>query len=113
MMNDTDLVYIVKEVEAQSKYVFKYGFEPVNKEKADVIVNDLYKIENINKPIKCESAYKVQDLIDIERNSPNPNIDLVAKLMKFLNKGLSFLCITPYTSEKRNCFIENLRCISK
>jgi hypothetical protein len=65
MMNDTDLVYIVKEVEAQSKYVFKYGFELVNKEKATVIVNDFYKIENINKPIKCESSYKVQDLLDI------------------------------------------------
>jgi hypothetical protein len=65
MMNDTDLVYIVKEVEAQTKYVFKYGFELVNKEKATVIVNDFYKIENINKPIKCESSYKVQDLLDI------------------------------------------------
>jgi F0F1-type ATP synthase epsilon subunit len=64
-MNDTDVVYIIKEVEAQSKYVFKYGFELINKEKATIIVNDLYKIENINKPIKCESAYKVQDLIDI------------------------------------------------
>jgi hypothetical protein len=64
-MNDTDVVYIIKEIEAQSKYVFKYGFELINKEKVNDVVSNLYKIENINKPIKCESAYKVQDLIDI------------------------------------------------
>jgi len=64
-MNDTDNVYIVKEVPAQSKYTFKYGFELVNKEAANAIIKNLYKIENINKPIKAESAYKVQDLIDI------------------------------------------------
>lgn len=64
-MNDTDNVYIVKEVPAQSKYTFKYGFELVNKEAVNAITKNLYKIENINKPIKAESAYKVQDLIDI------------------------------------------------
>jgi hypothetical protein len=63
--NDTEDVYVIKEVEAQSKYVFKYGFELINKEKVNDVVSNLYKIENINKPIKCESAYKVQDLIDI------------------------------------------------
>ncbi len=65
MMNDTDIVYIVKEVEAQSKYVFKYGFETTTKELAESVVKPLYRIESINKPIKCESAYKSQDLIDI------------------------------------------------
>jgi len=65
LMNDTDVVYIVKEVPAQSKYVFKYGFEISNKELLNTIKESLYKIESINKPIKCESAYKVQDLIDI------------------------------------------------
>ena len=64
-MNDTNNVYIVKEVPAQSKYTFKYGFELVNKESTNSIKETLYKIENINKPIKAESAYKVQDLIDI------------------------------------------------
>lgn len=65
LMNDTDVVYIIKEVPAQSKYVFKYGFEISNKESSNSIKESLYKIESINKPIKCESAYKVQDLIDI------------------------------------------------
>ena len=65
LMNDTDVVYIVKEVPAQSKYVFKYGFEIVTKESSNSIKESLYRIESINKPIKCESAYKVQDLIDI------------------------------------------------
>lgn len=65
LMNDTDVVYIVKEVPAQSKYVFKYGFEIATKESSNSIKESLYRIESINKPIKCESAYKVQDLIDI------------------------------------------------
>jgi hypothetical protein len=65
MLNDTDIIYIVKEVEGQSKYVFKYGFEIATKEMLKSIDESLYKIESINKPIKCESVYKVQDLIDI------------------------------------------------
>lgn len=65
LTNDSEAVYVIKEVEAQSKYVFKYGFELINKENVNDIVNNLYKIENINKPIKCESSYKVQDLIEI------------------------------------------------
>jgi hypothetical protein len=65
LLNDTDIIYIVKEVEGQSKYVFKYGFEVATKEMLKSIDESLYKIESINKPIKCESAYKVQDLIDI------------------------------------------------
>ncbi len=65
LTNDSEDVYVIKEVEAQSKYVFKYGFELINKEKVNDVVSNLYKIENINKPIKCESSYKVQDLIDI------------------------------------------------
>jgi hypothetical protein len=65
LLNDTDIIYIVKEVEGQSKYVFKYGFEVATKEMLKSVDESLYKIESINKPIKCESAYKVQDLIDI------------------------------------------------
>ncbi len=65
LLNDTDIIYIVKEVEGQSKYVSKYGFEVATKEMLKSIDESLYKIESINKPIKCESAYKVQDLIDI------------------------------------------------
>jgi hypothetical protein len=65
LMNDTNIIYIVKEVEGQSKYVSKYGFEIATKEMLKTIDNSLYKIENINKPIKCETAYKVQELIDI------------------------------------------------
>ena len=65
LMNDTDVVYIIKEVHSQSKYVFKYGFEITTKELSNSVKESLYRIESINKPIKCESAYKVQDLIDI------------------------------------------------
>ena len=46
-MNDTDVVYIVKEVPAQSKYVFKYGFEIATKESLESIKESLYKIEYV------------------------------------------------------------------
>lgn len=65
LMNDTDVVYIIREVPSQSKYVFKYGFEITTKELSNSVKDSLYRIESINKPIKCESVYKVQELIDI------------------------------------------------
>ena len=65
LMNDTNVIYIVHEIPAQSKYYNKYGFEMANDESLNNIRSTLYKIDNIGKPIKAESSYKVQDLIDI------------------------------------------------
>jgi hypothetical protein len=65
LMNDTNVIYIVDEVSVQSKYYNKYGFEMATDETLNNIRTTLYKIDNIAKPIKGASSYKVQDLIDI------------------------------------------------
>ena len=65
LMNDTPDIYIIREVELQSKYMQKYGFELATSDKLDEIHNTLYKIETINKPIKALSSYKAQELINI------------------------------------------------
>ena len=65
LINDTTEIYIIREIEVQSKYMKKYGFEIATSETLDEIRDTLYKIETIDKPIKALSSYKVQDLITI------------------------------------------------
>ena len=65
LMNDTEPIYIIREVESQSKYNKKYGFEIANNDSLQNIRTTLYKIENLDKPIKALSSYKVADLVDI------------------------------------------------
>jgi hypothetical protein len=64
-MNDSDVIYIVHELEDQSKYYKKYGFELATVDALNNIKNTLYKLDNIAKPIKAISSYKVQDLLDM------------------------------------------------
>jgi hypothetical protein len=64
-ISESSDVYIIYEVELQSKYTKKYGFEMATTEKLNEIYNTLYKIEIIDKPIKGLSAYKVCDLLNI------------------------------------------------
>jgi hypothetical protein len=65
LINDTNDIYIIREIEQQSKYKKKYGFEIANNEILEEIRNTLYKIDTIDKPIKGLSSYKVADLINI------------------------------------------------
>jgi hypothetical protein len=65
LMNDLTDIYIIREIDFQSKYVKKYGFEIATNQILDNIRNTLYRIDTIDKPIKALSSYKVQDLIDI------------------------------------------------
>jgi hypothetical protein len=65
LMNDTNISYIVYEIESQSKYNSKFGFELANENLLSSIRRDKYKLDKLDKPIKSESAYKVQDLIDM------------------------------------------------
>lgn len=65
LMNDTGPIYIIREVECQSKYNKKYGFEIANDDSLDNIRTSLYKIDKLDKPIKALSSYKVKDLTDI------------------------------------------------
>jgi hypothetical protein len=65
LMNDSNIIYIVNEVESQSKYNNKYGFEMATEDLLHNIRSTKYKLDKIDKPIKSESSYKVQDLLDI------------------------------------------------
>lgn len=65
LMNDSEPVYIIREVENKSKYNKNYGFEIANQTSIEQIRTTLYKLEILDKPIKSLSCYKVQDLVDI------------------------------------------------
>ena len=65
LTNDTDVIYVVHELQNQSKYHKKYGYELGTEETINKIRNSLYKLEIVDKPIKGISAYKVSDLLEI------------------------------------------------
>jgi hypothetical protein len=65
LTNDSNIIYIVNEVESQSKYNNKYGFEMATEDLLNNIRSTKYKLDKIDKPIKSDSSYKVQDLLDI------------------------------------------------
>ncbi len=65
LTNYTSTTYIVYELESQSKYYNKYGFEISTEELVTNIRTNLYKIDTIGKPIKGLSSYKVEELIHI------------------------------------------------
>ena len=65
LMNDTEPIYIIRTLDLQSKYNKKYGFEIGNNDSLNDIRTTLYKIENLDKPIKALSSYKVKDLTDM------------------------------------------------
>jgi len=65
LMNDDNPIYIIREHDFQSKYNKKYSFEVANNNTLENIRTSLYKIENLDKPIKALSSYKVKDLTDI------------------------------------------------
>lgn len=65
-MNDSETVFIVSDLNNDNKhYSPRYGFESTSLENAKNIAMSLYKIDNIDKPIKAISYYKVLDLIEI------------------------------------------------
>ena len=65
LMNDTNIIYIVHDIESQSKYYNKYGFELATEESINKIKSSLYKLDSVDKPIKAVSSYKVTDLMEI------------------------------------------------
>jgi hypothetical protein len=60
LMNDNPAIFIVYQLENN-----KYGIKQSVIADTTDIKNTLYKIDNVDKPIKPFSAYKLQDLIDI------------------------------------------------
>lgn len=65
LMNDTNVFFLVYEIETSSKYNNKYGFEIASEISLINIKETLYKIDTIGKPIKGLSTYKVEELINI------------------------------------------------
>jgi len=64
-MNDSSVIYIVKEELSESKYNKKYGFQLANEENIHTTRTTLYKLDKLNKHIKAISGYKVEELIQI------------------------------------------------
>ena len=65
LMNDSDKIYIVHEIQSQSKYNNKYGYEMGTNESISNIRNTFFELEAIHKPIKAISAYRLDELINI------------------------------------------------
>ena len=61
IMNDTEETHII----CQLDHPIKYGYKGIDKNKLETYKNTLFKVDNIDKPIKPPASYKVQDLIDI------------------------------------------------
>lgn len=59
-MNDTDVVYIVYNLENH-----RNGYEVNINNKAETLCESRFKLDNIDKPIKSISAYKVDELVNI------------------------------------------------
>jgi len=66
-MNDSKTVYVVYCLnnKESNNYYLLYGFEIVPIENTIDIKSTLYRIDNVDKPIKSFSSYKLADLIDI------------------------------------------------
>ena len=65
MMNDSNTIYTVHEIQSQSKYNNKYGYEMGTNESITNIRKSFFKLDSIDKPIKAISAYKLNELTDI------------------------------------------------
>jgi len=59
-VNDNDEYFVVQFIHAD-----KFGFQQMNKIETEKYKKDLFQIENIDKPIKSITYYKVEDLINI------------------------------------------------
>ena len=63
IMNNTDVTYIVYEMELSNNYKKpRYGFELATEDLLKKIREKCYLLENIHKPIRPLSAYKTDDL---------------------------------------------------
>lgn len=60
-MTDNEETHIICQLEATNKY----GYKGTDKNKLETYKNTLFKVDNIDKPIKQPSSYKVQELIEI------------------------------------------------
>jgi len=64
LVNDTDSLYVIY-ASNNNKYFTRYGYKIDTTNEVDNIRSTLYKLDNIDKPIKALSSYKVCELIEI------------------------------------------------
>ena len=66
-MNDSETVFILSDLNnnKNNNYTPRYGFETSTTDNAKNVSNNLYKIDNIAKPIKAITSYKLSDLIEM------------------------------------------------
>jgi hypothetical protein len=81
LMNNTDLIYQIHHLESD-----KFGFKISSLNECETYRNQLYKLDNIDKPIMSSSAYKVQDLIEICNKLGIETIDKETNKTKTKNK---------------------------
>jgi len=65
LMNDSNVIYILHELECKSNYYNKYGFELSTEELLNNLRKNYFKLKSLVKPIQSISAYKVNELIEI------------------------------------------------
>lgn len=65
LMNDTDVVYLIKKIENNSTGYEKYGVETISSEKINEIQSTLYRLYSMSKPFKAISGYNLEQLIEI------------------------------------------------
>lgn len=65
LTNDSNIIYILYELENQSKYNKKYGFELANEDLLYTIRNTFFKLDSLDKPIKAISTYNLHELVEI------------------------------------------------
>jgi hypothetical protein len=63
LINADDKIHIISHIN-NSKYNNSYGYEGDDISKIEIYKSTLFKVDNIEKPIKSISAYKISELID-------------------------------------------------
>lgn len=63
LINANDKIHIISHIN-NSKYNNSYGYEGVDHSKVEIYKSTLFKVDNIEKPIKSISTYKISELID-------------------------------------------------
>ena len=65
LMNDSNVIYAVHEIQSKSNYNNKYGYELATEDSLNNIRTTFFKLESTDKPIRAISSYKLNELTDI------------------------------------------------
>jgi hypothetical protein len=99
LMNDTSVIHLIKKgFVAGNNYVANFGYKTDNKESEEITKykNEFYKIDNIDKPIKSISTYKVQELIDFCNKLSIETVNNETKKNKNKNKNELYESLIQY-----------------